>query len=73
MKHYYQHIERTLERCDAEPWMTPRVIIAWMLLEHSTLDHLSERQFESEARAAIRAAREGGSELSADVADSFGL
>ena len=55
------------------PLHDPRHVEAFMRAEHSTLDHLSERQFAAEVRMACACIDEGGVEMAERVAQSFGM
>jgi hypothetical protein len=51
----------------------PRLVEAWMRIEHPTLDGLSRQEFIDEMYAALTAALEAGPEESEALAASFGL
>lgn len=53
--------------------IAPRLIEAYMRLEHPTLDGLSGQQFNDEVTIAIECIKEEGLEIAEQVAGSFGL
>ena len=53
--------------------VTPRVIEAFMRLDHSTLDHLSRAAFHREIEQCRADALAAGPEMSDELARSFGL
>lgn len=55
------------------PGYDPRHVEAYMRVEHSTLDSLSNQRFRTEVSIARACIREGGLEMAERIAQSFGL
>ena len=73
MKGYQQLIRETMARLGRIGAADPRLIEAWMRLEHGCLDGLSASQFTSEVEIALQCIEAGPLADSEALAQSYGL
>ena len=66
MRAYIDTIKKTTDR-------DPRLVMAWLRLDHGTLDHLGPVEFHQAVLSAIESIDREGEEESQALADSFGL
>ncbi|MBN2564637.1 MAG: hypothetical protein JXB46_02895 [Candidatus Eisenbacteria bacterium] len=70
---YQIAIEETLKKNPHVPAADPRIIEAWMRVEHPTLDHLSPREFDREVKKAAYCAFVATEEMNENLAKCEGL
>jgi hypothetical protein len=73
MSGYAQMIRETLARIGRVGAADPRLVEAWMRLEHGCLDGLSKSQFTSEVKTALQCIEAGPLADSESLAQSMGL
>lgn len=74
MSSFYQDEIRTILAAAGDlPRVEPRIIEAWMRVEHGTLDALTARQFREEVVIATFCARDAGDDANERLARSYGL
>ena len=70
---YRQLIRESMVRQGLIGAADPRHVEAWMRSENGTLDRLSREEFDREVRVAVECSREARSELSDQLAASYGI
>jgi hypothetical protein len=70
---YLSLIESILNETAQIEHYNPRHVMAFMVLTHGTLNHLSRSSFGSEVEEAIIALNEEGDEVGEELAQSYGI
>ena len=73
MSHYHQLIRETIARRGRIGAADPRLVEAWMRLEHGCLDGLGRQQFDEEVEIALQCIEAGPLADSEQLAQSMGL